>query len=151
MQTLMEEGGKELRQDVARALTVWAEPDDGSVKVVREAAESMVKGSEDVPKDIITFLVAQKDEESIPLIYQLWSNSPSDWEAIFSDMGSLAEDSVLPAIASDEPLQVVSAARILRRIGTEKSLPKLRTARETAKTEQRILIDQAIDAIQRRK
>ncbi|BCX49104.1 hypothetical protein HAHE_30120 [Haloferula helveola] len=150
MQELLEEGGIELKRDVARALSVWAQSGDGSVAAVRKAASELMEEGEDVPRSVVEFLVGNRDLDSIPLIHGLWREDSKEWEALYGDMGPRIETSLLSSLPELTPTLKLSAVRLLGRVGTSSSLPKLSEEKEGAVSELAVTIEQAINAIESR-
>jgi hypothetical protein len=141
----------DLKGDLAKALGVWAEEGDGSVEVVRAAALSLIESEESFPRPIIEFMVKNRDEEVIPILDQLWSSEAGSWEALYGEMGPPIEDWVLKRFKDGSPTLKVSAAILLAKVGTEKSLPALREVRESARSEMAVVVGRAIDAIEARR
>jgi hypothetical protein len=139
-----------LRDDIARALAAWAEPDDGSVEVVREALSKTLAENEEVPRSVVEFVVSRKDEGSLQLLHRLWAGQPGDWEALYGDMGSGIEPDVLGHLGDADLNLVASSIRLLGRVGTSRSLPALRAARGKAHGELASLLSQSIEAIEKR-
>jgi HEAT repeat protein len=65
-------------------------------------------------------------------------------------MGALAEDSVLPLVGHRENRVHSSACQILVKVGTAKSLDKLKALPKEASTSRQIHIDRAIREIEKR-
>lgn len=151
LQQLMIHADVELRDDIAKALAVWAQPGDGSVEVVREAFSETLEEQEEVPRSIVEFLVSRGDEESLPLLHRLWAAEPGDWEALYGDMGAGIEPDVLGHLGDEDLNLVASAIRLLGRVGTSKSLPDLQAALDKAHGELASLLTQSIQSIERRK
>ncbi|MFC7336774.1 hypothetical protein ACFQY0_06265 [Haloferula chungangensis] len=151
MQELYDLADTEMKSDLAKALGVWSEPGDGSVDVVREAAAGLMAEEKTVPRPIIEFLVKQKDEQVIPILDQLWAGDPGAWENLYGEMGSPIEDLVLGHFNTGSPTIKISAATLLTKVGTAKSLPALRKAQESAKSETAVVVGRAIDAIEGRR
>ena len=147
---LMDEADPEMKRDIAAALIVWAEPGDGSVPLVRRAAEELVREEGRVPTAIMTFLVRSGDDSALPILGELWREEPDEWELLLGDAGPEAEAEALKGLEAKSASTRFSAVRLLRRIGTARSLPALREARGQAQGEFIALIEQAIAAIEKR-
>lgn len=151
MQQLFRLADTEMKSDLAKALGVWAEEGDGSVDIIREVATELMASEKSVPRPVITFLVKNKDEQVIPILDQLWAEDPGAWEAIYGEVGSSIEGLVLGHFNDGSPTLKISAATLLTKVGTEKSLPALIKAKETAKSETAVVVGRAIDAIEGRR
>jgi len=151
MQELLEEGDTETKREVAEALSVWAEPGDGSVGAVRKAAAELLKEEGTVPRAVVAFLARSRDSASIPLVHELWIGDSKEWEALYGDFGPGIEDGVLGVLPEAEPLLKFSAVRLLGRVGTPKALPALRSEQQDAASELAVIIGQAIAGIEKRR
>lgn len=143
-------GGDEMQEAIVRTLDTWAEEGDGSLEVVRETAKAFFERNETMPRSMVEFLTSRRDEPSLELLHQLWRSDMTGWETYYSDMGALIEDDVLKVLPELSPLDQFSAVRLLRRVGTAKSLPVLKEQQKDAVPEMKELITQAIDAINER-
>lgn len=149
-QDLLGQGDTELRRDLATALAVWAEPGDGSVDRVLEVANELHALEGDVPESIMAFLVRSGSRESIPLLARLWRKEPDSWQELMREAGPEAESHALEALRDGEPALRFAAVRVLRQVGTDRSLADLEAARSEANRELRVLVDDAIEAIRAR-
>jgi hypothetical protein len=150
MLEVYQEGDVDMKEHVARALLNWAEPDDNASEVVRKGLAQALEANDRVPNVIVECLVRFGDTASVPLIHQLWVEDASEWESLYGDMGKAIEEPVLREIESYSPLQLISAARLLGRVGTERSLPVLEAAQEGAPSELRVTLEKAIRSIESR-
>ncbi len=150
MQELLVEGDVPLQGDVGKALITWSEPGDGSEEAARTALQKISAGQEDVPESLVKFLVARKDVAVIPLVDEFWARDATQWEELYSGLGQPIEDKVLARYGNATVTLKMSAARLLAKIGTAKSLPMLEASRGTANPELRVFIDRALAAIKAR-
>ncbi|MEP4078716.1 hypothetical protein [Haloferula sp.] len=151
LQQLLEHPDLEMKSDIARALKVWSEEGDGSVEAIRAAAKEIMVAEGTVPRPIIAFMVQSKDEEVIPILDQLWADEAGPWETLYGEMGPPIEDWVLKRFMDGSPTLKISAATLLAKVGTEKSLPALREAKEGARSETAVVVGRAIEAIESRR
>lgn len=150
MQELLVEGDVPLQGEVGKALLTWSEPGDESEKAVRTALEKISAKKEDAPESLVKFLVARKDLAVIPLVDELWAKDATQWEELYSGLGTPIEDKVLARYPNATVTLKMSAARLLAKVGTAKSLPALESSRAAANPELRVFIDRAIAAIKGR-
>lgn len=150
LQDLMEEGDLGMKREVARALTTWAEPGDGSVDSVRVAARELVEEGEDVPKSVVQFLIEKRDPESVGIIDGLWRKDSQEWEALYGDLGPTIEPYILDGFLDMDPLLQLSAIRLLARVGGADALPALKKVGETASAELAVSVDRAVQRIEER-
>lgn len=150
MLQLMKEGDVRMQDQICRALLVWAEPEDGSVPAVRAALAKLPPKGGEVPESMVKFLAASKDQEAIPLVDALWVADHNRWEELYGNFGPAIEDLVLSHFGKAAPSMKRSAARLLGKNGSAKSIPVLESARAGADAELSVFIERAITAIQAR-
>ncbi len=150
LELLEEDSDREFRSTICKAIMVWSSPGDGAEDLVTDLARELLARNEEVPKSMIEFLVGRQTLDAVPLLKILWEKSPLDWEAEVIAMGSAMEAVILPCINSSDPALQRSALLVLRRVGTEVSLPGLRKALETAgeNSDIGLLIERAVEAIE---
>ncbi|HBM77583.1 MAG TPA: hypothetical protein DD438_05690, partial [Verrucomicrobiales bacterium] len=120
-------------------------------KAVVRLVSDLISSQQIVPKTTVQFLVERRSAGLVPLLKGLWEEAPLSWEGEVIAMGSGMEAAIAPSINSGDDLAAQrSALLILRRVGTELSLPKLRSA--LANTEKGsdviLLIERAIEGIE---
>ncbi len=151
LRQLLKGGDRDLANEIARALEVWAEEGDGSLEVVREsAAKFAADGPKEVPEAMVRFLAARRDSSILPVVDDLWAGNPTKWEECYGMMGPLVEETLPARLDKLSPFLKLSAVRLLGRSGTAKSIPALEAARGSAGGELRAAIDLAIQAIRER-
>ena len=150
MLQLMKEGDLAMQDQICRALLAWAEPDDGSVPVVRAALAKLPPALGEVPDSMVKFLAAAKDKESIPLVDALWVADHNRWEELYGSFGPPIEERVLGHFAKVQASMKRSAARLLGRVGSSASIPVLEAARADADAELSVYIERALAAIRSR-
>ena len=150
LELLEEDTDREFRSSICKAIMVWSSPGDGAEDVVTGLARELLARNEEIPKGMIEFLVGRQTPGVVPLLKVLWEKSPLDWETEVMAMGSAMETVILPSINSSDPALQRSAFLVLRRVGTEISLPVLRKALETVGKNPDIglLVERAIEAIE---
>lgn len=150
LELLEEDTDREFRSTICKAIMVWSSPGDGAEDVVTGLARELLARNEEIPKGMIEFLVGRQAPGVVPLLKVLWEKSPLDWETEVMAMGSAMETVILPSINSSDPALQRSAFLVLRRVGTEISLPVLRKALETVGKNPDIglLVERAIEAIE---
>ncbi|MBB5353394.1 hypothetical protein HNR46_003651 [Haloferula luteola] len=147
---LLENADADLAENLSEALMKWSEPGDGAAEAVHAAAKRIARAKKEVPRPMIEFLVAVKDERAIDFIQELWLKKPRDWEALYGDMGPSIEASVISALPGDSLLLRMSAIRLLGRVGSARSLPTLQSMKSESEGEILVQINQAIAEIQGR-
>jgi len=138
--------------DVSRALGVWALPEnEAAVAAVTAAFEKMWAAHIVPERDTIMFLVKRKATSIAASLDAMWMEDATGWESLYGDLGPVIEPMVLKHFqdATSGSLRQ-SAARLLGRVGTAKSLPVLTAAKDTTDTELKVIVDRAIKTIQER-
>ncbi len=150
VELLEEEADTEFRSVICKAIMVWSLPGDGAEVAVVRLVEDLLGRNEEVSKSMIEFLIGRGTTGLVPLLKVLWEEDPLDWESEVIAMGSEMEAVILPSIRSEKPAVQRSAFLILRRVGTEASLPVLRKALDTVEEGSDIgpLIERAIEGIE---
>ena len=151
VELLDEEVDSDFRSTICKAIMVWSSPGDGAEKAVVRLVSDLISSQQIVPKTTVQFLVERRSAGLVPLLKGLWEKAPLSWEGEVIAMGSGMEAAIAPSINSGDDLAAQrSALLILRRVGTELSLPKLRSA--LANTEKGsdviLLIERAIEGIE---
>lgn len=147
---LMKEGDVAMQDQISRALLVWAEPGDGTEVVVRTALSKLSPQAGQVPDSMVKFLVARKDMEAIPFIDALWAADHNRWEELYGNFGPGIEDKIIARFGSASASMKRSAARLLGKVGTKKSIPVLEGARQGADSELAVFIERSLTAIRAR-
>ncbi len=147
---LDEDADTEFRSVICKAIMVWSVPEDGAEPAVIRLVEDLIGKGEEVPKSMIELLIERRTPGGIPLLKTLWKGKPLDWESEVISMGSQMETVILPHINDENPAAQRSALLILRRVGTEASLPVLRKALETTgeNPDMKLLIERAMEGIE---
>ncbi|MEC9056537.1 MAG: hypothetical protein VX633_14580, partial [Verrucomicrobiota bacterium] len=150
VELLDEDADAEFRSAICKAIIVWSEPEDGAEVAVARLVEDLLGRNEEVPKSMIEFLIGRRTVGVVPLLKVLWEASPLDWESEVISMGSEMEAVLLPCITAGDLAVQRSALLILRRVGTETSIPILRKALEAAgeNSDMKLLIERAIEGIE---
>ena len=150
VELLDEDADAEFRSAICKAIMVWSVPEDGAEVAVARLVEDLLGRNEEVPKSMIEFLIERRTAGVVPLLKVLWEASPLDWESEVISMGSEMETVLLPCITAGDPAVQRSALLILRRVGTEASIPILRKALEAAgeDSDMKLLIERAIEGIE---
>lgn len=151
LQQLLERADTEMKSDIAEALGVWSEEGDGSDESIRAVAKSLMEKDGTVPRPVITYMVQREDEEVIPILDEMWADDPAAWETQYGEMGEPIEERVLVRFKEGSPILKISAANLLAKIGTEKSLVILREEQQNAKSEMAVVVGRAIEAIEARR
>lgn len=147
---LLGEEDVDFKGAVCRALSIWADQPGVAGDAALKAMGQLVEHALPVPEDMMALVVKEKNPEVIPLLDRLWAAEPGKWEALYAEMGVLAETRLIERFKETEGHVRFSAVRILGKVGGEKSLAVLDAAKEDGNTELKILIEQAQRSIRER-
>jgi hypothetical protein len=136
---------------ICQALMTWSTPEQTFVThAVINSLKRLHAEDATPPREMIAFLVARKETSIAPILDEIWAKDHTSWEQYYSELGPSIEPLVLSHLSSDSIMLRHSAVRLLGRVGTPASLPKLEALRAGAATELRVLIDRAVAAISQR-
>lgn len=150
MQQLLKQDDEKLQDEIGKALLTWSTEGDGSEDAVRAAVEKIAAEKGKVPESLVKFLVMRKDPAVIPIVHDFWSQDSNAWEELYGGLGTPIEDEVLSRYDEATITLKMSAARLLGKVGTAKSIPVLEASRAEAVPELRVFIDRALESIRAR-
>jgi len=144
---LMGKPGVRFHGSIGRALLVWAaEPGpagEAALKIVRKYTAEETP----VPETLVDLIVKGKVVGAAPAIRDLWLSNPNLWQSRYVKFGSAIEQDVLAQVNAENQALRRSALTILGEVGTEKSLPALRTLGNDAEPSIRVLAERAVAEI----
>ncbi len=145
---LLENDDSDFGSDLGNALQTWA----GTHSETAEKAGEIVASRLDTPiaKSLVDYLIEAKASQTPIIVDGLWARNPLNWSEQYEALGSLAEDRLLYHLKNSPLALKKSAVEILRKIGTKKSLPILRSAKNSDDVDFRITINRTIETIQSR-
>jgi hypothetical protein len=136
--------------DVCRALVVWSQqPGEASDAALREIREMLAHGVT-VPPEMVELVVREKNPGVLPVIHDLWERNPQQWESLYSEVGTPAEQALLRRFPTAEGPLRYSVVRLLGKVGGAASLPALEAAMPEANAELRVLLEKSIQSIRDR-
>lgn len=142
------ETGDVFYSSVGRALAAWAPKDEEVAGKVGAIATSWSENNKEIPKSIVEYLISNGSPEVALIIDSMWIKNPETWSEQYQSLGAEAETRLIFHVA-DSPVAIKkSAAGLLRRIGTAKSLPALRAAKGKGDAELDQLLNVAITTIE---
>ncbi len=147
---LLGSSGITFKAELCRALAVWSDAAGPAGAAALVEAQSLLGSHKDVPEDMISLIVKEKNIGVIPVLDHLWLQNPTRWEVLYGDMGPAAEASLLRRFANAEGMIRQSVVRLLGRVGGADSLPVLESAAPAANSEMQVLLTQAIASIRGR-
>jgi RNA polymerase sigma factor (sigma-70 family) len=131
MAHLLKEGGPFDKQDAAKALAAWATKKETPILIETLKGERLGIG---VKPAIMRALGRIKDDRAIPVLAEMLADPFENKEAVAGliAIGPAAEDEVLRYLEHDQFTARVAACKVLKEIGTTKSLDPLRQTVATA-------------------
>jgi len=139
------------RQYLNRTLTafnLWAKPKHEVDKYPLELASKLTEKSEEIPEELMVYLVGRELAGSVNILALSWKKSPTKWQTLMVENPTISQDAILSQLPDVTPEQAKSAAYILERVGDKESLPKLRSLLSKSKGEITVMLKAAIDAIE---
>jgi hypothetical protein len=136
---------------IAQALNVWATPEQ--VYATAAAADCLRRlhaAGAPPPRELAAFLVKRREMSIAPVLDDVWAKDHTGWEQLYGELGPGIEPLILARLDTESMILRHSAMRLLARIGSEQSLPRIRSLRAGADTELKVLIDRAEAAIRQR-
>ncbi len=144
---LMGTPGVKFKGEICKALAVWSEQPGAAGGAALAEARNLLALKLPVPVEMITLLVKEKNPGVLPVIDELWNQSPNQWESHYGDIGPAAEATLLRRFPDTSGPKRQSTVRLLGRIGTADSLPILQAALAGADPELRVLLEKSKDSI----
>ena len=136
---------------ICQALMTWSTPEQTfATNAAAESLKRLHAAGTTPPREMIAFLVARKETSIAPVVDEIWAKDHTSWEQYYGELGSAIEPLVLSHLDSNSIMLRHSAVRLLARVGTPASLPKIEALRAGADTELRVLIDRAVASISQR-
>lgn len=144
------ESDEDLIKSAGSALQKWGVGEATIVKSVGKAVAEKLEDEQSIPKSIVEYLILAKSDQALLAVDQQWARNPTRWSDQYERLGSLGEDRLAFHIKNSPVELRNSAVDILRRVGTEKSIPTLRSALTGANDGFDISLKRAIESIQSR-
>lgn len=149
--SLLGSPGVAFKGDLCRALAVWSEHPGPAGEAALKEAQGLLDRKKDVPEDVISLIVKEKNTAVVPVLDALWMQNPTRWEAHYGNIGPAAEATLLLRFAAADGTSRQSAARLLGRVGGADSLPVLEAAAmNAANPELKVEIEKAAASIRSR-
>ncbi len=150
LRQLLNESGVDFHGVVARALRIWDEDAEGASQEAVEAVKRLHAGGQQVTPDLVSLAAASRSSEMAPILKELWESNATTWESLCIALGPAMEGPMLEAFATASASSRHSAARILSRVGSDRSAAVLEAARDSADAELRAIIDRALETLRSR-
>jgi len=136
---------------ICQALAKWSTPEQGFATTAAADALRRLHGQGAIiGRDMVAFLISRKETSVASVIDDLWAADRTAWEQLYGELGPAIEPFVLEHLDGGSSILRQSAVRLLGRVGTAKSLPKLQELRGSADAELRVLLERAENSIRQR-
>lgn len=142
--------GVAFKGDICAALAVWSEPPGPAGDAALKEAKDLLARKGEVPQEMIALIVKEKNPAVVPVLDELWSRNPMQWESLYGDLGPPAEATLIRRFPSTEGMFRQSAVRLLGRVGGPNSLPLLEAAMAGANPELKVLLEKSSASIRSR-
>lgn len=147
---LKQDSGWALHDSIGRALAQWAPKDQEVVGQVSGLVLGWSEEDREVPKSLVEYLTLNGSLDVIAVVDRMWVKDPSAWSEQYEAIGAAGE-SRLAFHIGESPLELKKeAAILLRKIGTPKSIPALKSAMGSDDDDLKHLLMRAVDAIKSR-
>ena len=140
----------DFKAEICAALAVWSEKQGVAGAVAMKQAANLVSRDIEVPKEMIALVVKEGNTDVVTILDKLWQKNPTEWEALYSDVGPAAEPVLLAHVAINDEGRRRSLVRILGKVGGPEGLRVLESMKHLAEPELKILIDNSLAAIRSR-
>lgn len=147
---LLGDGEIRFKEAICRALLVWSETPGPAGEAALAEAERMLNAKQRVPDDVMRLAVKERTPGAARVLDRMWAEEPTQWETLYGDLGSAAEETMLRRFPSTSGVLRHSAVRILGRVGGPRSLEALGQISAGTDSELEVLIDKAMNSIRSR-
>lgn len=148
MKELLAMCDREMLENLARALLVWSDGQDGAPEAMMEVAVPLYQKENDLPVEVVIFLSKWQQPGIYPIMEKLWLSDAIKWEDALSKAGPKVEAWIIPYLVTGDNQQRISATRIAARVGGDDALSALQQAlKGTDNIELQTSYQNAIDAI----
>jgi len=141
----------EHKETTVEALIHWDRMDqDNASDLVVSQARKMAVSKEGIPLSYLNYLIEKKVEGVGDILLYAWMKERVVHESTLIRAGKLAELALIEMLPDLEPIELDSAANVLRKIGTPDALPALLIAYEAANGDVKKSLKATIDEIKSR-
>jgi len=137
----------EFKADICSALAVWSEEAGPAGDAALVVVKKLHASGDKIPEEMISLIVNEKNVGVLPVLDELWMKSPNQWEALYADLGNVAEATLIRRFPDARGGRMQSIVRLLGEVGGEDSLLLLKAALPDANAELKVLIKNAMDSI----
>ncbi len=148
---LLDNNWIDFKDDICRALMVWAEEPGPAGKVALRQIRLRLDGGVGVDEEMVALAVHEKTPGITDALKELWLRSPGIFERYYMELGDEAEAPILAMFDESRGVFRQSALRILERVGGRESLKKIEPLqKEKLDAETTVLVRNALRSIRTR-
>ena len=144
------EQDEELIEECGKALRKWGKDNPAIVKDLTTSVMKQLEKEETLSRSLVNFLIENQSEKSLVIVDRMWSKNPNQWSEHYVSLGAKAEERLLFHFQNSPDNLRNNAVVLLRRVGTQKSIPTLQKALRGTNDGFDISIQRAIDSINAR-
>ncbi|MGL4400147.1 MAG: hypothetical protein ACRCXD_09790, partial [Luteolibacter sp.] len=148
--SMLADDSVDFKGQICKALSVWSEQPGPASEAALKVVNQLVAAGKAVPPEVVALIVKEKNPAVIPVLDELWHDTPLAWESLYGEMGQAIEKSLIRRLPETQGNIRHSAVRLLGRVGGPDSLPVLAAVVQGADSELRVLLDQAEKSIRAR-
>lgn len=145
---LLEKPGITFHDSIARALLKWSDDPAPVAAVALKTLKSYLSQKTSPPEHLVRLVSNHKDPLAIETMVAIWETNTVLWDKELVKFGQPIEPFVLEKLSSEQLSLRRAAIKMLGNIGTEKSLPMLRSAINDEDPEIRVLAERSIQQIE---
>ena len=135
---------------VGSALLKWGKDDPSIVKNLTTSTLEQLEAGKPVPRSLVNFLIQNKSDKSLYIVDRMWAENPSRWSEPYIALGAAGEDRLIYHL-QNSPIELRNhAVVLLKRVGTKKSIPILKSVLSGKNDGFDISVNRAIDSINAR-
>lgn len=148
---LLQEKNYPHRAQIINALVKWAGDDCKSSNLVRAQALELIAKQKEIPQSTLNYCVKYDFPQAGEILVYAWKLDRVVHEETLVLAGAKSEAALLPELENLEPILLESAANVLRKVGTEKSLSTLVALHESSTGVVKKSLKATIDEIKSRR
>ncbi|MGJ8697877.1 MAG: MJ0042-type zinc finger domain-containing protein [Verrucomicrobiaceae bacterium] len=147
---LKKENDEDLMSEIGLTLQIWAKDDAVVADEVGQEILGWFEEGSKIPVSLVDYLTASGVDSALAIVDGLWAVDPSRWSEQYEALGKSGESRLVYHLKSS-PIQVKkAAAAMLRKVGTQESVPALQATMGVIDDEMDILIVRALEMIKSR-
>ena len=148
---LLQEKNHPHRAEIINTLVKWSGNDGKAAQIIYSQSLELIAKKKKIPQSTLDYCVKYDFPESAEILVYAWKKDRVVHEETLILAGPKAERALLLELEKLEPILLESAANVLRKIGSEKSLQALLTLHESSAGSVKKSLKATIDEIKSRR